>query len=146
MVSHVPLLKRSYTRKKRISMTEDKDYIEARKRVKRKKDFYEHFTTYLVISIFLLALNMITSPGRWWWHWPVMGWGMAVLFNYLDVFGIPGVGPMNKEWEKQAIEEELTKIKQQERNGLPAPEKKEELKLRQLDLEKREQWDDGDLV
>lgn len=120
-------------------MTENKRYKEARKRVRRKKEFYEHFTTYLVISVFLLALNMITSPGKWWWHWPVLGWGMAVLFNYLDVFGIPGLGPMNKEWEEKAIEEELNRM-----DKLPGGQESDELKLRQL--EKKERWDDGDLV
>lgn len=126
-------------------MAEDQKYKEARKRVKRKKDFYEHFTTYLIIGAFLIVLNFITSPGRWWWHWPVLGWGMAVLFNYLDVFGIPGLGPMNKEWEEKAIEEELSKMGE-ENSRLPAPKAKEELKLKPLKKQYRENWDDGDLV
>ena len=129
-------------------MTEDIKYKEARKRVKRKKDFYEHLTTYIIISVFLVALNMITSPGRYWFHWPVLGWGMAVLFNYLDVFGVPGIGPMNKEWEDKAIQEELDKMGQEGRpsnKALPSPKKtKERLELPQL--EKRNDWDEGDLV
>ena len=130
-------------------MTEDIKYKEARKRVKRKKDFYEHLTTYIIISVFLVALNMITSPGRYWFHWPVLGWGMAVLFNYLDVFGVPGIGPMDKEWEDKAIQEEMDKMDREDRpnsnKALPSPKKpKERLELPQL--EKRKNWDEGDLV
>ena len=122
-------------------MTEELKYKEAKKRVKRKKDFYEHLTTYIIISIFLVALNMFTSPGRWWFHWPVLGWGMAVLFNYLDVFGVPGIGPMDKDWEDKAIREEMNKMG----GSLPAPKgEKERLELKEL--QKKENWDDGDLV
>lgn len=129
-------------------MSEEQRVLEAKKRVKRKKDFYEHFTTYLIISVFLVALNLITSPGRWWFHWPILGWGMAVLFNYLDVFGVPGIGPMNKEWEEQAIEEELRKMKKEGYSSLPPAQKdKEGLELRQLERRRRKNdWNEGDLV
>lgn len=119
-------------------MTQEQKIIEAKKRVKRKKDFYEHLTTYVAISIFLVVLNLITSPGHWWFQWAVIGWGMAVLFNYFDVFGVPGVGPMGQEWEQKAIEEELRKMdgtadNSQERLELPP-------------LRKRKNWDESDLV
>lgn len=119
-------------------MTQEQKIKEAKKRVKRKKDFYEHLTTYLAISVFLVVLNLITSPGSWWFQWPVIGWGMAVLFNYFDVFGVPGVGPMNKEWEQKAIQEELRKMDGVEERP------SERLELRSL--RKRENWDESDLV
>jgi hypothetical protein len=120
---------------------------EAKKRVKKKRDFYEHLTTYLVISVFLVVLNYITSPGNWWFQWPVLGWGMAVLFNYLDVFGVPGVGPMNKEWESKALREELDRI-EREQQGMPKSKPKDEkLDLPPLEKERRPaDWDDQELV
>jgi hypothetical protein len=119
-------------------MTPEQKLKEAKKRVKRKKDFYEHLTTYVAISVFLVVLNMITSPGHWWFQWPVIGWGMAVLFNYFDVFGVPGVGPMNKEWEQKAIQEELRKMEGGE-DEVPD-------RLELPTLGKRENWDESDLV
>lgn len=129
-------------------MDHSEKLAEAKKRVKKKKDFYEHLTTYLVISVFLVVLNYITSPGNWWFQWPVLGWGMAVLFNYLDVFGVPGVGPMNKEWESKALREELDRI-EREQQGLPLTKpKNEKLDLPPLEKERRsnKDWDDQELV
>lgn len=97
-------------------MTQEQKLREAKKRVKRKKDFYGHLATYVAISVFLIVLNMITSPGKWWFQWPVIGWGMAVLFNYFDVFGVPGVGPMNKEWEQKPFRKNYVRWKVRKKN------------------------------
>ena len=116
-------------------------YEKARKRVKKKREFYQHFSTYLVISGFLFVLNAVTSFGNWWFYWPMMGWGIGVAFHYFDVFGIPGVGSMSEEWEEQAIEEEMQKMKRERGPG----GMDEHLDLKEL--EKRpEKWDDSDLV
>lgn len=125
-------------------MTQEQKLKEAKKRVKRKKEFYEHLTTYVAISIFLVALNFFTSPGRWWFQWAVFGWGMAVVFHYFDVFGVPGVGPMDKDWEQKKIEEELRKM--DNGNSTPRERQRSEDGLELPELEKRKNWDEGDLV
>ena len=53
-------------------------YEKARKRVKKKKDFYSHLATYLAMGAFFLALNLLTAPGRWWFYWPMLGWGIGL--------------------------------------------------------------------
>lgn len=126
-------------------MTYEQKLKEARKRVKRKKEFYEHLATYVAISIFLVVLNMVTSPGRWWFQWPVLGWGMAVLFNYLDVFGVPGVGPMDKDWEKKAVEEELKRMDGEAHNPRKNRPDMDILELPELEKRKKD-WDESDLV
>ncbi|NRB62840.1 MAG: 2TM domain-containing protein [Saprospiraceae bacterium] len=123
----------------------EKAYKEARKRVKKKKDFYEHFTTYVVMSVFFLLLNLVTAPGQWWFYWPILGWGFGVVFHYLDVFGIPGLGTLSRDWEERAMEEEIKKI-EGKRNGLYASDDYEELTLKELPRQKRSRWSDDELV
>lgn len=127
-------------------MTESQ-YREARKRVKKKKDFYEHFTTFLVMSVFFFLLNLVTAPGQWWFYWPIMGWGFGVVFHYLDTFGVPGIGTLSREWEEQALEEEIRRLERRNSNTRhPQQSDYEELELRQLPRQKRRQWNDDDLV
>ena len=123
----------------------EKAYKEARKRVKKKKDFYEHFTTYIVMSVFFLLLNLVTAPGQWWFYWPILGWGFGVVFHYLDVFGIPGLGTLSRDWEERAMEEEIKKIGGR-RNGQYSNDDYEELILKELPRHKRSRWSDDELV
>lgn len=124
-------------------------YWEAKKRVKAKKEFYRHLGTYLVMSTFFFLLNAVTSFGDWWFYWPMLGWGLAVLFHYVDVFGIPGMDPMSPEWEEKQIREEMRRLGAHR----PRPNyiEEEELELRPLSKDKKEQkneqkWDDSELV
>lgn len=136
---------------------EDKDYYLAKKRVKAKKEFYQHLSTYVVMAIFFFLLNAVTAFGNWWFHWPILGWGIGVLFHYFDVFGLPGVGDMSSDWEKKALEEELRRIerekkrrnrRQSARSYPPAESSDERLELRELQKQKQKNrdWDDSELV
>lgn len=140
---------------------DDPKYKEARKRVKAKQEFYRHIGTYVVMSAFFFLLNAVTAFGHWWFFWPMLGWGMAVLFHYVDVFGIPGVEPMTAEWEERQLREEMDRL---ERSGKYRQSNRrettdgmeDELDLRPLPreprrepqrpLERRRRWDDSDLV
>ncbi len=123
----------------------DSKYREAKRRVKAKKDFYSHLGSYLVMSGFFFLLNAVTSFGHWWFYWPMLGWGLAVMFHYVDVFGIPGVAPMNEEWEEREIEREVRRLEESE-------SREERLDLPDLDKHapppkvKEKRWDDSDLV
>ncbi len=126
-------------------MRNQEKYKIAKKRVKAKKEFFEHLSTYLGMATFFFLLNFFTSPGRWWFYWPMFGWGIGVLAHYLSVFGIPGVGQLDENWEKRALEQELEKLnvdldktnKEEEKLDLPPLQKEKELKKK---------WRDEDLV
>ncbi len=121
------------------------EYEKARKRVKAKKEFYQHLTSYIVMGIFFFLLNVVTSFGAWWFYWPLLGWGIGVLFHYFDVFGFPGVGSMEGDWEEKAIEEEVARM----RGRKPAEEAPEAMELREIQKERSEsqrRWDDSELV
>jgi hypothetical protein len=114
----------------------------ARERVKKKKEFYSHLSTYVVMGIFFFVLNAVTAFGSWWFHWPLLGWGIGVLFHYFDVFGLPGVGDISDEWEAREIEAEMRRM------GGSETEETDELELKEMQKERAEKkrWDDSELV
>ncbi len=121
----------------------DHAYERAREKVKKKKEFYSHLSSYVVMGVFFFALNAITSFGSWWFYWPLFGWGIGLLFHYLDVFGMPGVGEVSEEWEEKEIEAELRRMR-----GSKEDDEEQVLELKELQKEKAEKkrWDDSELV
>ena len=121
-----------------------RNYKEAKKKVKTKKEFYEHLTVYAVMSVFFFMLNALTAFGNWWFYWPILGWGIGVLFHYFEVFGFPGIPEMSKEWEERQIQQELKKL--EKRNSSTGLEDDfDELELKEIRKEKN-RWQDDELV
>jgi hypothetical protein len=46
-----------------------------------------HYGLYGVANLALLTINVLTSPGNWWFLWIVWGWGMLVAAHAGLVFG-----------------------------------------------------------
>ena len=91
----------------------DRDYKEAKKRVKEKKGFYTHFGVYVAVSIFLILINIFTfsEEPEIWAQFPIASWGLGILIHYFSVFGLPGIGALDKEWEEKELEKELDKVR-----------------------------------
>ena len=89
----------------------DHDYIAARKRVKKIKGFYGHLAAYVVVGAFFFLMNMLTNPFDLWFYFPMLGWGIGLAFHYIGVFGVPGVGNLDKAWEEKQIEKEVQRMK-----------------------------------
>ena len=49
--------------------------------------FRSHLTIYIVVSLFLLTLNLLTSPGELWFYWPLFFWGWALVFHAVGTYG-----------------------------------------------------------
>jgi len=47
----------------------DEKYEGAKKRVKELKGFYRNLITYISVNIFLIVINLITSPDSLWFYW-----------------------------------------------------------------------------
>ena len=132
---------------------EERHYKEARKKVNAKKGFYVHFGVYIAVSIFFILLNMIEyqEDEEFWAIYPIISWGLGILIHYFTVFGLPGVGPLDKEWEEKEIEKELDKIRFRS-NSEPIQDDFDRLDLEDdaLDLEppkkKSPRYGDSDLV
>ena len=119
-----------------------KDEIkQAQKKVKKKKDFYQHLMSYVTVNFFLLALNLLTSPTHLWFYFPMLGWGIGLMFHYVDVFGIPGFGMLDKDWEEKELNSELRRLRDSEAPLLEAKNEKG-LELKEL----RKNYDDSEFV
>ena len=126
---------------------DNQNYEKARKHVQKVKDFWSHFSIWLIVSLFLFGINYFTSPQYWWAMWPFAAWGLAVALNALDVFGLPGMG---KNWEDRMIAKEMRRMERQKdriqllqsRNSLSEDE---ELELKEL-IEETPEYREEDLV
>ena len=86
-------------------------YYEAKKRVKEIKGFYGNLTSYIIMSIFFIVINLLTTPKQIWFYWPMLGWGVGVVFHAMKVFNyMPFLG---QDWEEQKIKEFMNKEEQQ---------------------------------
>ncbi len=81
----------------------------AKKKVKDKKQFYAHFNAFYIVTFSLFLINYFTTPGTWWFIFPIIGWAIAVLGHYLNVFGLPSF--RDKIWEEKQFEIELDNLK-----------------------------------
>ncbi len=91
-------------------MSEEEVYELAKKRVKAKRDFYVHLVVYVVVNIMLVIIWAFPAGrGYPWFWWVIGGWGIGVLFNFLDVFVWQRGG------DNGAIEKEAEKIRREQR-------------------------------
>jgi hypothetical protein len=85
-------------------------YEAAQQRVKSRKGFYRHFSSYAIVGIFFMVLNTLTYDGELWFFFPMIAWGVGLAFHYVGVFGIPFIGALDEAWELKEIERELQKM------------------------------------
>jgi len=64
---------------------EDRLRARALKRLKRKAEFRQHLTSYLVVNVFLVLLWSFTGRGHFWPIWPILGWGVGLAFHGLSL-------------------------------------------------------------
>jgi hypothetical protein len=83
----------------------DPRYREARRHVRKLRGFYSHALTYAVVIGGLLAVNLLTSPGRLWVQWAAFGWGIGLAAHGFSVFAFRGA--FGRDWEERKIREYL---------------------------------------
>lgn len=66
-----------------------------------------HLAIYLVVNLFLFAINMLTDSQSLWFYWPLLGWGAAVVIHGLMVFG--PLADHGAAWEARKIREYMEK-------------------------------------
>ncbi len=124
-------------------MEDHKIYLEAQRRVRQKAKFFKHLYTYVIVVGIMFFLTLFR--GRPFAFIPVaLFWGIAVLFHYLKVFGIPGSGILSQEWEEEEIQKEIRRMK-----GLLGNEEEEEMELPADEMKLRElqkDYDDSEFV
>ena len=85
---------------------EDKEFHEARPRVRAFRGFYAHLFTYIGVNLILLVLNLITAPFNLWFYWVALFWGIGLVFHAFDVYTV---------WAQYLRQEEERRIMEEER-------------------------------
>lgn len=88
-------------------MDEEQRYQKAKERVQEIKGFYIHLMIYICVNIGLFLINFLSSPGHWWFYWPLIGWGIGVGAHAIGVFGLGSL--LGEDWEERKIKEILEK-------------------------------------
>ena len=89
--------------------TEHERYYQAQKKVEDIKGFYGNLIAYIIFNGFFLVLNLLTSPNELWFYWPLLGWGIGVLFHGMRVFNYSPF--LSKDWEARKMKEFMEKEK-----------------------------------
>src|SRR4029453_18125947 len=79
------------------------------KRIKKKTDLKAHLFVYIVVNAFLVAIWAITGAEFFWPFFPILGWGIGVVFNVWDVY------------RREALTEEQVQREIHRLRGRPAP-------------------------
>lgn len=71
-------------------MTDSDLREEARKRLKAKRHFWEFLGVWVVVSVFLSVVWLLSAHNGYFWPvWPIAAMGVGALFIGLDAYG-PG--------------------------------------------------------
>ena len=72
---------------------------------KNRASFKSHIAIYIAVNIFLWILWILTGKddhdaGIPWPVWSTAGWGLGVIFHYLEAYDFPKRNSAEKEYEK----------------------------------------------
>ena len=101
----LPILTKQITIMENSNYDEENAYNKAKRRVEELKGFYGNFTTYCIVIPSLALINYYTYWDHKWFFYPMLGWGLGVLFHGISVFGY------GKSWEERKIQEMINKEK-----------------------------------
>lgn len=85
----------------------DSSYYKAQKKVEEIKGFYGNLASYIIVTIGIAILNLVTTPQYLWFLWGAFGWGIGVAIHAMKTFDvIPFLG---SGWEERKVKELLEK-------------------------------------
>ena len=87
---------------------QDKNYELAKDRVEKKIGFMIHAGVYVLVNAGLITLNLTRSPDKYWFIWPLGGWGIGLAFHAFKVYSTGG----GKSWKQKMIEKEQARLNQ----------------------------------
>ena len=65
-------------------------------RILQDHGFRVHLITYVAVNALLLAINLVTSPYKLWFYWPLLGWGIGILGHAFAVYRKAGMPEVTK--------------------------------------------------
>lgn len=85
-------------------------YQRAKKQVEEIKGFYGHLASFVFVMAILIYINLRYSPQYLWFLWPILGWGIGLIFHGMKAFNYtPFLG---KNWEERKLKEFMDQEKQ----------------------------------
>jgi hypothetical protein len=58
-------------------------------RLRKKSELRAHLLAYVMVNAFLLTIWALTGAGFFWPAFPLVGWGIGVVFHVWDVYQRP---------------------------------------------------------
>jgi hypothetical protein len=52
--------------------------VSAADRLLHDRGFLIHFAAYLAVNALLIVINLVSTPGKYWFYWPLLGWGLGI--------------------------------------------------------------------
>ncbi len=89
-------------------MDEDKAYERAKEKVEGQIGFLSHLAVYIVVNAFLLFLDYKDDRAVDWAYWPLIGWGIGVLFHGLNVFAFGEGSPLKERMIRREMEKRIS--------------------------------------
>ena len=59
---------------------------ELREMAKRRVEFRDHLLVYIIVNAALFVINVWTVPGFLWVLFPIVFWGIGVIFHYREAY------------------------------------------------------------
>lgn len=56
------------------------------KRVKEKREFWQHLASYVIVNGALIGIWAIGDRGYFWPGWVLFGWGIGIVFHAWNTF------------------------------------------------------------
>ncbi len=74
----------------------------ALKRLKARREFWQHVGVYVLVNALLVVVWAVTSDGGYFWPmWPLLGWGIGLVLHAWETFQRPiSEEAIRKEMEK----------------------------------------------
>jgi hypothetical protein len=79
-------------------------YQKARRATGLKIGFYYHLAVYISVNLLLLVINLVFTPGLFWFVVPVIFWGIGIVLHGLSVV-IFGLGIRGRMIEREMAKE-----------------------------------------
>ena len=90
-------------------MSEDELYRKAKNRAEEKIHFYEHLYGFIAANIVFIIMNVVFSPGEWWFYWITFLWAIGLILHFLKVFVF--AEKLDDDYKDKMIEKEMEKMR-----------------------------------
>jgi len=78
-------------------------YRRARKKAIAKTAFMVHASAFLLVMSLLILINLVASPGTWWFVYPLLIWGAGLGFHW--ALGVRFIDAYRKLEDKEIAKE-----------------------------------------